>query len=503
MKFHSKVGSFLVLGIFAVIILSFVLTGFQSNIQFLGTGNGVATVDGNTVKFDDYQRALSRQLKFYEQMFGGKALNAQQIEQFGVKRTVLKRLIDQKLIENLAEDLSIGVSKKEVVNEIEKMPYFSKNGGFDLITYKRLLELNGFSTETFEENVKTDLKVRKIEKIINNTNYVSTGFTKFYTEVKDKNLTSYAVRFSKESLRSKLEIPSKEVTAYLSDKANLENIKKEYDSKKYLYQTKEQVRASHILIKAPENDEKAQAAALKKIQEIQKGLTAKNFAAKAKEHSQDSSASKGGDLNFFGKGQMVPPFEKMAFSLAKGKVSEPVKSKFGYHLILVTDKKAANNKSFDSVKSDLAKDALRKSKNKELDDFFKSVVADINKSFEKNSFSSVKSLKDKYGITYLEKNTDLNLIDQRLESIPLSDKEVGEIFNDVTKDNLFDFSTESEAKIIKTLKYAKVEDKKVDEKKKLEEEYKTQKQDYQSKFRTKLVKFLTDNAKVVTYPKFL
>ncbi|MFN7991801.1 MAG: peptidylprolyl isomerase [Candidatus Micrarchaeia archaeon] len=90
-----------------------------------------------------------------------------------------------------------------------------------------------------------------------------------------------------------------------------------------------QVRASHILVK-----EKKAAEKLK--YELDSGA---NFAMLAKKHSMCPSAEQGGDLGFFGKGQMVAEFEKAAFSLPPGKVSEPVKTEFGYHLILVTAKR--------------------------------------------------------------------------------------------------------------------------------------------------------------------
>ena len=500
-KASEKIGSFLILGLFAVIILSFVLTGFQSNIQFMASGGGVAVVDGNAIKVEDYQRALSRQLKYYEQMFGGKALTAKQIEQFGVKRTVLKRLIDQKLIENLANDLTIGASQKEVVSEIEKMPFFQKNGGFDLISYKRLPGLNGFSTETFEENVTTDLKVRKIEQLLTKTNHISKGFAKFYTQIKDNNLTSYAARFSKESLRSKLPVTQGELQTYLAAKSNAKILESTYNSKKGTFMKPEQVRASHILIKV--NPSKTDAIALKEIKEIRKTLTVKNFADMAKKHSQDSSANKGGDLNYFKKGQMVPPFEKVAFSSAVNSISQPVKTKFGYHIIWVRDKKKASNKPFQSVKSELARQLIRKGKNAELDKFFKKTVADIKQSFKAGNYSVVNNLKSRLGITYIAQDKSLNIIDKKLSSIVLNDKEIADIFKDTTKDQVFDFSTDREAKIVRTLK---VDSKNVDKSKlskTIESNLEAQKQEYQTKFRTKLVKFLTDKADIVTYPKFL
>jgi len=101
------------------------------------------------------------------------------------------------------------------------------------------------------------------------------------------------------------------------------------------------VRASHILIKNDKNDAEAK----KKINEIYKKLKAgADFAKLAKEYSQDpGSAIRGGDLGWFGKGQMVKPFEKAAFSGKIGKIQKPIKTRFGYHIVLVTGK---TNKAF-------------------------------------------------------------------------------------------------------------------------------------------------------------
>ncbi|MBR1753605.1 peptidylprolyl isomerase [bacterium] len=90
----------------------------------------------------------------------------------------------------------------------------------------------------------------------------------------------------------------------------------------------EEIRASHILVETLEEAQKIK-------DEIEKGE--KDFELAAAEYSLCPSGSAGGDLGFFGRGMMVKPFEEAAFSLEKGVVSEPVKTQFGYHLIMVTD----------------------------------------------------------------------------------------------------------------------------------------------------------------------
>lgn len=90
-----------------------------------------------------------------------------------------------------------------------------------------------------------------------------------------------------------------------------------------------QVRASHILVSSKDEAEKL-------LNKLRAGA---RFEDLARKHSQCPSGRKGGDLGYFGKGQMVKPFEDTAFSMQKGQVSEPVKTQFGYHLILVTDRR--------------------------------------------------------------------------------------------------------------------------------------------------------------------
>jgi peptidyl-prolyl cis-trans isomerase C len=128
-----------------------------------------------------------------------------------------------------------------------------------------------------------------------------------------------------------------------------------YESNPNYFQAPERVRASHILVKLdPKATEAEKAAARKKLEDIsmriQKG---EDFAALAKEFSDCPSASKGGDLDFFQRGQMVAPFEEAAFSLKPGETSGIVETQFGYHLIKVVDKKESGIIPYDEIKANI------------------------------------------------------------------------------------------------------------------------------------------------------
>lgn len=90
-----------------------------------------------------------------------------------------------------------------------------------------------------------------------------------------------------------------------------------------------QVRASHILVHSEEDAQKLR-------EEI---LAGKDFAEAAQEYSKCPSGAQGGDLGYFSRGMMVPEFDKAAFELEVGELSEPVQTQFGWHLLIVTDKK--------------------------------------------------------------------------------------------------------------------------------------------------------------------
>ncbi|MEF7440078.1 peptidyl-prolyl cis-trans isomerase [Paenibacillus lautus] len=136
-----------------------------------------------------------------------------------------------------------------------------------------------------------------------------------------------------------------ELKKLMADKIKVtdEEVKEVYDQNKASFATPEQVRASHILV---ETKEEAEAI----VKQLKEGA---DFATIAKEKNQDATKDTGGDLNFFGRGEMDPTFEEAAFKLKKDEISEPVKSSFGYHIIKVTDRKEATNPTLEEKKDEI------------------------------------------------------------------------------------------------------------------------------------------------------
>ncbi len=128
------------------------------------------------------------------------------------------------------------------------------------------------------------------------------------------------------------------------------NMKKVYEDAAKQISGEQEVHARHILVETEDEAKKI-------AEELKKGA---NFAELAKKSSKDPGAADGGDLGFFTKDQMVPEFSKVAFELEPGKISDPVKSQFGWHIIKVEEKRNRQAPSFDQVKPQIEQYVVRK-----------------------------------------------------------------------------------------------------------------------------------------------
>jgi peptidyl-prolyl cis-trans isomerase C len=153
-----------------------------------------------------------------------------------------------------------------------------------------------------------------------------------------------------------------------------EEAKAYYTENQSMFIEDESVRARHILVATLEEANKV-------LAEIKSGMS---FEEAALAYSSCPSKEQGGDLGSFTKGRMVPEFEEAAFELEEGKVSEPVKTQFGYHIIRVDEKSAPNLLTFDKVKDNIGNNMLQAKQNYRYMEF-------------------TEALKNKYGVEYMEK----------------------------------------------------------------------------------------------------
>jgi peptidyl-prolyl cis-trans isomerase D len=305
-----------------------------------------------------------------------------------------QQLIAGKAIVAEAERLGLKATEADVRDELEHGRYaatFFPGGKFiGQQAYEGLLAQNNLTAEGFEQDVRNDILQQKLVTLVTGSASVSEAeirqqFTKSSTKVKFE----YAV-LSQDDIRKGLHptddelkafytrnkatynnsIPEKRKIEYtLLDKSKVlagvqvtaDDLRAYYDQRRDQYRVPEEVKVSHILIKTPpagadgKVDEKAVEEARKKAEGVLKQLKAGGkFEDLAKKNSDDPGSGKqGGDLGWIGRGRTVPEFEKAAFSLPKGQLSDLVKSTFGFHIIRVDDKHEAHVKTLDEVKGEI------------------------------------------------------------------------------------------------------------------------------------------------------
>jgi peptidyl-prolyl cis-trans isomerase C len=245
-------------------------------------GPVAARVNGAEIRTARLQRALDAYLK-QNNIGAGRDLNPE--HQTQVKRQVLDVLIGRELLWQEAQATGAVASDEETEATLVRLQQrFDSEASF----LAKLRE-GGYDRDSYAAQMKRRLSVHKLVN---------------------------------DHLSKSIDVTAQEVDDFYQ--ANIDR-----------FRSPEEVHARHILIKLDADASEAQAAAaLEQLESIGKELAAgADFADLARSHSQGPSASKGGDLGFFGPGRMVPAFEEAAFALAPGQVSAPVRSRFGYHLI--------------------------------------------------------------------------------------------------------------------------------------------------------------------------
>ncbi len=486
----NKVSYFILTFIFLIIIASFLFSNFDN--FSLGSSQQVASVDGTPVTTKEYSNAFNRQLEFYNQMMGGSGMTQKQIEEMRVKESVLNELIQQKLVLNTADQIGLVVSLDEIKSEIKSMSYFKTNDQFDVNRYRNMLQGNGYVPSQFEELVADNTKQKKVEELFR-TVLISENFVNDIVKFKNNKTTVLAVKIGRQDLAPLVSVSEQEIKDYLSKPENKKAIETTYTENFSKYNKPEEVKARHILIKGA--DEKS----LQKIKEIRSKVNVGNFSQVANKETQDTSGqSNGGDLGWFAKGRMVPEFEKVAFEMKLGEISEPVKTEFGYHLILVEDKKAQETKPMDAVKSELALMELQKTKAQDLDKLLKSTNEQIHQALGQNDVAQVESLTKKVE-GQIFKDTEINQYDQNLGSVSLTPKESEQVFGS-NSGTILNFGNPGTIFLVKILSKKSGPEQTPDQ---IKSEVSSQREQLSRKVREEFIKDLNGKAKIVTNQSLL
>lgn len=374
MRKQSK--SIMIKVMIGLIALVFVFWGVNSIRE--KPGAKIAYVNGDLITGLEYDAVYREMLNSLQKQYKD-YWNDNLIKVFQIKQRALDKLIDKRLISQEAASLGLKIADKEVEEAILAYPAFQINGEFDEGRYRSLLSINRMKPNDFESGIRLELLGGKINQFIKSFFPVTDmEAMSYYTYQKEKINIAF-ISLNPEDFRKKIEIKEDEKEGYF--KKNKEKYRKPekikisyltfnpsdfvsrvsvtereitdyYELNRDQYKNPEQVKARHILLKVPKDasaheDEEIKETASALLQRIKEG---EDFISLAKEYSQDTSASNGGDLGFFTRGQMVKSFEQVAFALKTGEVSEPVRTKFGWHLIRVDDKKSATVKALSDVR---------------------------------------------------------------------------------------------------------------------------------------------------------
>jgi len=374
----------------AMVVLAFIvfyIPSFLSDPTTAGVGVGaaptevIAEVDGRIVTAGQFLQRYNAQMQSYRAAYGS-SLNDQILRQLGIDQQILQQMIDEQAAVIEAERQGLSVSDEELAQRIFAIPGLQENGRFigeeryELILRSQVPPL---TKAAFEENLRRSLTVDKLRAALTDWMTVSDAEIEREFTLRNEKVKLQVVAVTADQFRSQVTVTDPDVATYFETRKNdyrvgeqrkvkillfdreqalakvivpAGDVQRFYNDNMAQYQTPEQVRASHILLTTAGKDEAAvQKQAEDLLQQIKAGA---DFAALATKFSEDpGSKVNGGDLDYFGRGRMVPEFENAAFTLPVGQTSELVKSQFGFHIIKVTDKKPAVTRPLSEVQTQI------------------------------------------------------------------------------------------------------------------------------------------------------
>lgn len=380
---HSKV----IAGpLFLLIILAFVLVGVDGYKNMASKGATVATIGSTKITQEEWDFAHKNEVDRLRTSVPN--LDPKLLESDEARYATLERLVREKVMAEAVQSAHMTTSNARLARELQQNPTIASlrkpDGSLDMERYRQLAASQGLTPEGFEARVRRDLSLMQVESAVTSTAFSPKALSDLALNAFFERREVQVLRFSPADYAAKINPSDADIDTYFqantalfqsTETANVEYVVLDLDAvkktvtvsdadlKSYFEQNanrlsaKEERRASHILINAPKDMPAAERAKAKERAEAllaQVRKAPESFAELAKKNSQDAgSAPRGGDLDFFGRGAMVKPFEDAAFAMKKGDISELVESDFGFHIIKLLDIKGAKQPTFEEVRASL------------------------------------------------------------------------------------------------------------------------------------------------------
>lgn len=381
-KIREKATGILAWVIVIIISIPFALWGVNS--YFEGGGEAVvATVEGVDIDLNTFQGAVAEQRRVVTQLMQQNP-GSDYFESPAFRRQVLEGLIQNTAETAWADRSGYRVSDETLGRWIRQLPYFQTDGRFDAERYQALVANAGMSVARFEQQQRQELISDQIRSAFTESAFVADAeVDRALVLLEQSRSADYAVLSANdpsvsvdvseqditewyESRRDDYFVPEQMRVNYLvlsvddiaaGIEISEEEARRYYESNPGRFGRPEQRSVSHILLSLPADaDDDAEAAARTRAAELaERARGGEDFAELARTHSDDSgSAASGGDLGVLTRGAMVKPFEDAANALAAvGDVSDPVRSRFGFHVIKLTALREADTAPFDSVRAEI------------------------------------------------------------------------------------------------------------------------------------------------------
>jgi peptidyl-prolyl cis-trans isomerase D len=377
---HSK----LMLGLMVLLIFpSFIFFGIQGYSRFTdGSAADAAKVDGRGITRAEWDAAHKRQVERMRQQMPG--VDARLLDTPEFKRQTLDALVQEYVLRSAAFKLHLLPGDDRLARLFRTDPALAGLRNPDGSINRDMLAAQGMSAEGFIEQLRQDYALRQVLGAVRASGFVPPAEAGAALDAMLQRREIQFERFDPAAYAAKVSPTDADLQAYYKahekdfvapEQAGIEyvlldldtigkdislpeaDLRKYYDENIARYTAAEERRASHILIKAdkdmPAADRaKAKARAEALLAEVRKSPA--GFAEVARKQSEDTgSAGQGGDLDFFGRGAMVKPFEDAAFAMKVGEISPVIESDFGFHIIALTAVRGGEKKPFEQVRPEI------------------------------------------------------------------------------------------------------------------------------------------------------